>query len=143
MSDLAVSMRIQLGSEWIELQDPAYGYELHADTLASRSVQHKKVTVESNWLEGSYTHRPRRENVVETLAVYCTGLSHGEMQRNLDTLTMALDQANFLVDLRMEDHREVWYCQTADYSIETSRELMVAKHAIVKAQVPRLPTKAA
>lgn len=137
--DLNVSLMIQRGSRWIELQNPTGGYELHKDTFASRSVTHNKVEVNSAWLEGSYTQRSTRQNVIEAVVVYVTGQSMGDVMRRINELTDAMDQNSFRMHFQVEDYSEVWACQSSDYTIETSQELMHSQHAIVRAQVPRLP----
>ena len=138
---LELSMLIEYGGKWIELEDPDAGYELHADTYGSRQVTHRKIEVSSEWIEGEYTQRSLRSNVSETVAVWVYARNANGLMDNVDRLTNALDQPSFRIYLQIANNRQVWYCQSADYQIETSQPMLFARQALVRATVPRLPKK--
>lgn len=138
--DLDVSLLMQLpGGGWLELEDPGNGYSLGKDTFSSRSITHKKVEIDSPWLEGSFVNRAYRNNVIETVAVYVSGSSAETFLQRMRALEDLFSRPQYNMQIRIESRTELWRCQSADMTIETSQELMVAKSALVRAQVPRMP----
>lgn len=136
---IRLSMLIQRGDKWLQLQDPAAGFELHAETFSTKTVTHKKVDVESEWIEGSWTQRSLRNNITEMVSVWITGRSGAEMMGRVRRLTNALDQPSFRIYWEVDGYKELWYCQSADYTIESSQPMLFARQVLVKASVPRLP----
>jgi hypothetical protein len=139
VSDLDVSLQLMTPGGWLELEDPDNGYELHKDSFATRSVSHRKQEAASDWIEGSYTARSVRENVVEEIVVWVSGATHFVMDARVDALLAGLEQLSYPVIRRTTDLQETWSCTVADYTIETSQEYSMATLALVRAKVPRLP----
>ena len=137
--NLGLSMMIQSGTLWLQLEDPAGGYELHAETFATRQVSHRKKDVSSEWVEGEYTQRSLRENVVEAVSVWVSGETVGETMTRMRALTSCLDQPNFGIRWEIDGYSETWQCQSSDYSIESDQPMLFSRLCLVKAQVPRLP----
>lgn len=140
MSDLLPSVRIQGLLGWIELEDEAAGYELHADSFASKQVSLRKTEAEGDWVEGSYTTRAVKGNITEPLVVLVTGTSVYECQVLTKALTDALEQLQFSLEVTLGDSKETWRCFASEYTIESSQPLMFADKVIVRASVPHLPT---
>ena len=136
---IRLSMLLQSGDKWIQLENPNGGYELHTDTFGQRQVTHRKVEVESEWIEGSYTQRSLRANVMETVSVWVTGASSGEMMKRVRAITDTLDQPSFRIYWEVDGYKEVWICQSSDYVIESSQPMLFARKVLVKATIPRLP----
>lgn len=139
MSDPALAASIEGVLGWIDLEDEAGGYELHADSFASRQVQLRKVEAEGEWVEGSYTTRSVRGNIVEPLVVYVSGATIYECRMRTKALTDALEQLRFGFTLTVEDYKETWSCFASEYTIEANQPLMFARKVIVRASVPHLP----
>lgn len=136
---ISLSLLLQSGSNWIELEDPDGGYQLHAETFSNRQVSHKKVEVSSDWVEGTYTQRSLRNNVNENVSVWVQGSSTVEMMQRVRRLTDTFDQPSFKIYWQVDGYREGWSCQAADYTIESSQPMLFARQVLVKANIPRLP----
>ena len=139
MADLDVSAAILAPTGWIELEDPEGGYELHKESFGKRSYSHRKTEVESEWVAGTYTTRSVRANVNEDLAVWVAGATPFETRMRLDALLKGLDQLSYKIRFRNVDVQETWSCFPADYQLECSQELRLARLVLVRATVPRLP----
>jgi hypothetical protein len=141
-AQLDLSCVIETAAGPLQLQDPESGYELAKESLASRSVNYRKIEVSGDFTEGTYTDRRVRGNVTESLSVYVAGESAYEFRQRVRRLTDALEQLAFTITMRVEDATETWRCTCADYSIDTTQEFMFATIGLVKATVPRLPAAA-
>lgn len=139
MSDLDVSFELNTPSGWIELEDPASGYELHKDSFATRSVSHRSNVVNNDWVPGSYASRSVRENVVEDLAFYVTGATTYECRTRLAVVTDGLESLSYQAKMRIEDYLETWTCLPADYTLESDQPLIFATLVLVRAKIPRNP----
>lgn len=140
MDDLSLRVRIQTPGGWLELEDEVNGYEIHADSFAALQIGHRKVDVEGDYVEGSYTVRSVRSEVNEALVVWVAGATPFVLADRMSALTTALESISYGIEVTFGDSQETWTCNPADYSIESSRPLRFATTAIVRATVPRLPT---
>lgn len=139
MADLQLAVRLIAGATTIELeQDP---YSLHSDTRTNAQVSLRKHEASGPYVEGSITVSAVRENVTETVAIWVqedTPLLLGQAVRALEAL---LIKSTFTLQWDwVGSARENWTCFASSYVIESSQPLMVAKQALVRASVPRLPT---
>lgn len=139
MADLEVFASILTPTGWIELEDEPNGYWLHKDAFAKKAVSHRKREVSSEWVAGTFVADAVRENVIEDVVVYVQGRTPYEMRQRLDALTDGFDQLSYKMTLTEGDLEETWQCNLADYSIECGQEFRLARLAIVRASVPRLP----
>lgn len=137
---LDVSFSIYAPSGWLDLEDPANGYEAHRDTRGTRAVSWRKREISSNYVEGTFVNDAVRENVIEALAIYVRGDDPFQLDERVTALTNALEQLHYLVRARTGNLLETWSCMVAEYTIETSMEMQHATMALVRASVPRLPT---
>ena len=138
-NDLDVHAEIETPTGWLELEDIANGYELHAESFSQRQVQSRKVEADGEWANGSYTVRATVGNVVETVSVWVKAPSPFDLAERLDPLLAGLHQLQFRFRVTTGNLREEWVCQYSDYTIESDQNLRFATLALVKAQVPRLP----
>ena len=115
------------------------GFELHADTKTSRSVQWRKQTVENNWVEGSYDVSAVRGNVTESLVVWVYGRDHNEFEQRVSWLTDQIAQAAFTITWTRDGMTEVWDCTYSDYIVETQREFQWARQGVVRLSIVRRP----
>ncbi len=135
---IVVRCKISTPSGWMDVNNHD-GYELGAESRAQVQVTHRKQTISSAYVPGSFTLNAVPDNVMESVSWWVRGTDHHDMQVKIRRLTEAFTQPDFYMDWTIEEHAEVWRCQTADYSIETKREYLHAKIANVKAQIPRYP----
>lgn len=139
MSDLDVGFALHTPTGWIELEDPAGGYELHTDSFAARSVSHRKNEVSNNWVGGEYVSRSVRANVLEDVAFYVGGSTAFECRERVQVVTDTFDSLHFQARMRIEDYQETWNCVTSEYTLESNQPLIVAKLVLVRAKIPRHP----
>lgn len=134
---LDVSARISTPFGWLEVN---YGpYELHRSSFGETQRTMRRTQTTNPFVPGTFTVNAVPDNVTETLAVWVTGDSHYEMDVALQTLIEALEAPSFLMEKRVEDSLEMWWCFSADVQIQTQAEYLHARKALVNAQVPRLP----
>ena len=136
---LTVSLVLDGPAGPIELQDPAHGYELHKDTFATAATTHRKQEVSSEWMEGTFTSRGVRDNILEQVVVWVSGATQYEFQSRLQAIIDALEQLSFTMTKTLGNARWDWSCSMADYSVETSQEMLFATTGLIRAQVPRRP----
>ena len=79
-------------------------------------------------------------NVVETVAVYVRGASPFELEERIAAFVAGLHQLQYRFRLTIGNMREEWTCQYSDFTVEADQPLRFATMALVRAQVPRLPT---
>jgi hypothetical protein len=139
-NQLDVHTQIETPTGWLELEDLAAGYELHSESFASKQIQSRKVEAEGDWVEGSYTVRAVAGNVTEALSVYVHGDDPYQLAVRIQALTDGLHQLQYRLRLTVGNMRESWICQYTDYTIESDQALRFATLALVKAQVPHLPS---
>lgn len=134
---LDVSLRISTGHGWLELN---YGaYELHRDTFSTTQRTMRRTQVTNPFVPGTFTVGAVPDNVTEAVAVWVEGDSHYEMDVAVQALVDALEQPSYLVEKRVNDSWQTWWCFAADVTIVTQAEYLYARKSLVQAQVPRLP----
>jgi hypothetical protein len=139
-NDLDVHVEIETPTGWLELEDLEGGYELHAESFAAKQSQSRKVEAEGDWAEGSYTVRAVAGNVTENVSVFVHGADPYQLAVRIQALTDGLHQLQYRLRLTVGNMRESWVCQYSDYAIESDQPLRFSTLALVKAQVPHLPT---
>lgn len=136
--EIPISCRLQTTEDWLELND-GDGYVLAKESFADRQVSKRKTLARSPYLEGDFAVNALRETVTETLVLYVYGSSSFDCKAKLLVLTEALDQIEYRLVLRTDNVWEVWFCQSANYRIETAQELLHARMAKVTVELPRHP----
>lgn len=139
-NDLDVQAEIETPVGWLALEDMGNGYELHAESFAAKAVQSRKVEAEGDFVEGSYTVRAVAGNVIENVSVWVKGEDPYQLAVRIQALTDGLHQLSYRLRLTIGNMREDWVCQYSDYTIESDQNLRFSTLALVKAQVPHLPT---
>lgn len=137
---LDVAFAIQAPSGWVELEDPANGYEAHKETRAEQGVSWRKQEISSTFVEGTFVNDAVKENVTETLAIYVDAHTPYELAVRVKVLTDALSQIRYQVRMRSGNLLETWDCAVADYTVQTPQEMINSRMAVVRASVPRRPT---
>lgn len=138
-NDLAVSAQIYGPSGWIVLEDPTNGYELHADSFASRARTSRRNDITGDWSKGSYTNRAVSDNVPEAVVVIVTGPTPYDLATRVQTLLAAFEQLQFSFQYTQGNLQETWTCMYSDCTIEQTHEQRFSNMAVVRATVPRLP----
>ena len=141
MSDLeGIVCRIQTPTGWLDLQDPANGYELHSEAFATRSVQARTNDAENEWVRGSYRVRAVPGNKVEQLYVWVGGPTQYDFRTRLEAFTSALEQIQYELEVTFGNAKERMFCMYSDnYTVETAQPMRHARIGLVRAAVPRLP----
>lgn len=139
MTDLTVSVLITTpAASTMELNaDP---YRAEASSRSTQQTAWRKVMATNPYVEGSYPVSAVKDNIVEQLSVYVTGSTSADLRAKLEALKACLDQLSYSIAWSVGGDVEYWKCFTAEYSMESSQPLQVARKALLKAQVPRLPT---
>lgn len=137
--DLTVRCRMTTEAGWLDLNDH-FGYELEADTMNNRQVTHRKQEVQNPYVPGTFVVSSVPDNVIETVSVWVRGQNHYEMGKNIEVLEYAFSQLQYYMQWVVENHMVTWFCQVADYQVNTQREYRHARLAKFVAQVPRYPT---
>lgn len=137
--DLTMSMQVSTPYEWLELND-GQDLVLAKETFSEATVGKRKTDATNPYLEGSFTVSALREEVMETVAIYVYGISHFDMLTKVRVITDAFDQPYYRLIINIEENAwQVWQCNSANYRIDTSQELLHAKMAKVTLEVPRHP----
>lgn len=139
MTDITVVVQIEGLIDWFDLEDEVNGYVMHADSFASKQQQLRTVEAEGDYVEGTYTLRAVRGNVVEDVVVIVSGATNYEFRTRLQTVTDALEQLTFGMRVTLGDAKETWTCFASDYTVETSQPFHVAKKGILRSRVKHLP----
>lgn len=137
---LPVEAEIETPLGWLALDDEANGYELHKESFNSQQVQARKVDAEGDWVEGTYTVRAVRGNVMENVAVWIEGDDPYQLAVRIQAFTDGLEQLQFRFRHTIGNLREEWVCMWSEYRIETEQAMQFATIALVRATIPRLPS---
>jgi hypothetical protein len=140
MSDLDYTLEISTPLGWLLLEDEANGYSLGAGTKSEVSTSRRDRTTEGQWVEGTFTLASVKGNEEVPVEVYVEADTPAVLDQRLQVLKDAFDQLTYQIRETWEGMERVWYCMPGPYSISASTALMVAKEALFKATVPRLPT---
>ena len=129
---------VSSGEEWVSL---ANGIDMWVspEGFGNAQTSWRKETAESRFYHGQYLLHAVKNNVTENIVVYLRGETQNDVTENIMLLEELFSQFSYRVRIQMGDHRETWYCQTADYTVERSHVLMHNHMAKLSFQVPRLP----
>lgn len=143
---LELSVQVNSVTGPIELEDPANGYSLHADSFAQRAYTHRNVEVSSPWIKGTYATDSVLDNANEALVIWVSGWdpvagveSQYLYQQRMDTLMACFDQLSYQLTRQIGDAVEVWDCEVSDYTVETQQEFIFATIGVLRVSLNRRP----
>lgn len=131
-------VEVSWNDQWISLNDHVR-FVLGAESLGERTVSRRRTTITSPFYDGEYEVHSVRENVKEVLQVYVLGPSQSQVTEHLLLLEDAFEQFVYNVRVTMDEHREVWTCQSADWSVDRSHVNAHNVRAHMRIEIPRLP----
>lgn len=140
MPDFPVSLTLSNGGAGLQLNNRSAGYQLASETKATQNITWRKTEVSNPFVEGTYVTSALKENIVETVAVYCYGTTGAVLRQKVQDLIDAFSQITYTITWTLNGAQERWTCMPADLQIGTQKEFQHAKMALVTASVPRLPT---
>lgn len=129
--------RLELGLGTLDLNDHA-NY-LIAENMMGAAQTWNRQTVKSPFVDGEFTVHRAKAQRQETLAVQVLGGTQTILQANLKALTDALSQFRFTWAITMDETNRSWSCETADYTVDFSRDRWMAHKVLVTAQIPVYP----
>lgn len=132
-------VEISWGSRWISLTDHVRFY-MSSEDYGDKAQTLRRVNAQSPYYEGSYLVHAVRENVTETLSIYILGVSQNDVTENMLLLEELVSQPSFRIRITHQDHVETWKCQQADYSIQRGHLMLHNTRAMMRLNVPRLPS---
>ena len=137
MADFYVGCTMVYGGATLDLN--AAPYSLEASTRSELAMTWRKEEVTSPFIEGAYQVSAVRENVTEAVAVWVRTDSYMTMDKAVQDLLGVAERPFFTMTFGHDGVTESWDCQTCQYSVITEQAYQMAKIALVKLQVPRLP----
>ena len=138
MADVTLSVKLYTGaSTFIDLNTSPY--RIADGSFAQQSVQHRRKTASSPFLEGEYVVSSLRQNVTEQLSVYVSGVSQYATQTAVVALQNGLEQTQFTVVKRLNNMQTTWSCYASDYTMQSNRALTNANLIQVQIQLIRDP----
>lgn len=129
---------ISNGEEWFTLTD-GYSMWISPDQFGQSSITWRKEEAQSRYYHGTFLMHATKDNVVESIAVYMRGQTQNEVTEMIMMLEELFTQHRFQLRVQFGDHRETWYCQTADYQIDRGHIMMHNHMAKMSFKIPRLP----
>jgi hypothetical protein len=147
IDDMSFTMYVSNGDgTWLDINDGTK-YKVSADSIGSNAVTWRKTEVTSPYVEGKFLVHAVKDMVSNGLTVWVTGYPYNnhasgqnQLQTNIDDLITPFEQISYQIKYTMGNMQIVWDCQTADHSVEMSREYVHAMMVPVKFTVPRFPT---
>jgi len=140
IADSAFAMSIYTSAgTWLNLNDKS-NYVVAGDSLGNVATSWRKTEVQNPYVEGKFLVHAVKEMVTEDIKVWVSGSSQSLLRDNIDAIVDQFSQLSYQVKFNFGNSQITWNCQTADYSIEMTREYMHAMYVPVKFSVPRFPT---
>jgi hypothetical protein len=138
---LALSVRLYVSStSYLELNDNST-YRIADGSFENQAITHRRKTAASPYVEGTYVVSSLRDNVTEQLNVYVMGASTYATRSALATLQSALEQPIFTLVRVVNNWQTVWTCYSSDYSMYSSKPLMMANMVRMDIQLQRSPSE--
>lgn len=132
------SVEISYRSQWIDITDHA-NYRIDPSDFGTSNTQWRRITATSPHYEGSYDIHAVRDNVTEQITITIYGQSQNHVTENILLLVDAVSQPQWRLRMTVQDHRETWVCQRADYAIIRSHVFLHNTMAQMKLSIPRHP----
>lgn len=132
------ALEISWQGQWVLLNDHLR-FITHAEGLGIRAITRRRQTVTSPFYEGEYETHSVRENVKERVQIWVHGPSQSQLVENILLLEDAFSQSVYNIRKTLDESRQVWTCQSADYTVDQSQVYAHNRMALFTADVPRLP----
>ena len=129
---------VSRGTEWVPLVRPPSMW-VSPDGLGQTSQSWRREEAQSRFYHGTFTLHATKDNVQETISVYITGESQNDVTEEIMLLEELFSQLTYQIRVQFGNHRETWYCQTADWQTERTHVLLHNTMAKMSFSVPRLP----
>jgi len=133
-----VSVRIQDGRQWTELNDEIK-YKVEGSSFNDSAVTWRRTLVESPWISGRFMVHAVKDVVEEQLTIYVYGQDHVDLQDNIDNAIARFSQFSYILEFTLDENRLQFSCETADYSVTRTRELIHNQMAMINFRIPRIP----
>lgn len=132
------AVTVSCGSEWVDISHGDMW--INPEGFGTSSVSWRKEQAQSRFYHGSYIIHGVKDNVQETLSIYIRSHSNNDVTEHLAMLEELFSQFTFQVRVQFGNHRETWYCQTADgWQVDRSHVLMHNSMAKFTVTLSRLP----
>ncbi len=132
-------IEVSYGGQWISLNDH-FNYRVASESLGQTAVSMRRQEATNPIVEGKYLIHAVPEHVEETIRVYVYGQHMVDTMENARTLQKVFTQFDFQVRITMDNHREYWRCQAADWTMERPHTHVHNGMVMMVFQVPRFPT---
>lgn len=132
------SAEISYGDQWINLNDKIR-YKFRADNYGQKAQTLRRITAQSPYFDGTYSIHTSKENVSESVMIEVSGQTQNIVTENVLLLLDCVAQDTYQIRMDVEDHRETWQCEPADYTIDRSQVYLHNKLCLVTLSIPRLP----
>jgi hypothetical protein len=137
----ATVSRTTLGLPALDLND--HLNFIVADQILGGQQAWNRQTAKSPYVDGEFLVNATKGLVNDRFAVQVLGANQSQMAANLVALTDAFGQPSYTLTVTTDDAVRSYLCQPADYTVDWSRERMMARKALVTLAVPRLPVRGA
>ena len=140
------SMAVQKADgTWLNINDNAK-YLVSADSLGQSSVSFRRTEVKSPYVEGSFLVHAVKDMVSENLTVFVNGFNgtdqtQHDLRENIAALIEPFTQNYFNLKYTFGNSEIIWSCQSADYSVQQSREYVHKMMVPVRLTFARYPTE--
>ena len=124
--------------QWISLNDMSR-FRVTGEGMGSQQITRRRQTVTSPFYDGEYETHSVRENVKEQVGIYVRAASQSQLTENILLLEDIFSQSVYNIRRTLDEAREVWVCQSADYTIDRTQVWTHNCMAVFTAEVPRLP----
>ena len=132
------NFEVSWNNSWVSLNDHLR-YTMSAEGFGVQQVTRRRMTVTSPFFDGEYETHSVRENVKEEVQIYVTSPSQSQLVEEILLLEDIFTQSVYNARKTLDEAREVWICQSADYTIDRSHIQAHNCRAVFTAQIPRLP----
>lgn len=126
------------GEEWVDISD-GFDFWVSPEGFGNRQVSWRKEEAQSRYYDGTFLLHATKDNITENVTVYVRGESQNDVTENILMLKDLFSQLSYRVRVQFGNHRETWYCQTANWTEERSHVLMHNSMAKLSFTIPRLP----
>lgn len=145
--DLQFTMSVkQENGSWLNLNDGNV-YRVAADSIGSQATSWRRTEAQSPYVEGKFLIHAVKDMSSVNLTVWVSGYpqnthsaGQNQLQTNIDALINPFEQMSYQVKYTAGDTQITWDCQTADYSVEVTKDYLYAMYVPVKFTIPRFPT---
>jgi hypothetical protein len=131
---------------WLNLND-GDTYRVSSDSIGSQATSWRRTETQSPYVEGKFLVHAVKDMTSVNLTVWVSGYpqnthasGQNQLHANIEALIAPFEQMSYQIKYSMGDTQTTWECQTADYSVELSKEYVYAMYVPVKFTIPRFPT---